>query len=65
MQTDFTRALWENPVIPKLKASTERSALKRIDQPDEIAGMAVFLASKAGAFATGQTFVIDGGVTAL
>jgi len=60
VQTDFAKALWENPAI--LKASTERSALKRIGQPDEIAGMAVFLASKAGGFTTGQTFVIDGGV---
>jgi NAD(P)-dependent dehydrogenase (short-subunit alcohol dehydrogenase family) len=63
VQTDFAKALWENPAI--LKQSTERSALKRIGQPDEIAGMAVFLASKAGAFTTGQTFVIDGGVMAL
>jgi NAD(P)-dependent dehydrogenase (short-subunit alcohol dehydrogenase family) len=62
VQTDFAKALWENPAI--LKASTERSALKRIGQPDEIAGMAVFLASKAGGFTTGQTFVIDGGVMA-
>jgi NAD(P)-dependent dehydrogenase (short-subunit alcohol dehydrogenase family) len=62
VQTDFAKALWENPAI--LKASTERSALKRIGQPDEIAGMAVFLASKAGTFTTGQTFVIDGGVMA-
>jgi len=60
VQTDFAKALWENPAI--LKASTERSALKCIGQPDEIAGMAVFLASKAGGFTTGQTFVIDGGV---
>jgi NAD(P)-dependent dehydrogenase (short-subunit alcohol dehydrogenase family) len=60
VQTDFAKALWENPAI--LKASTDRSALKRIGQPDEIAGMAVFLASKAGGFTTGQTFVIDGGV---
>ncbi len=62
VQTDFARALWENPDI--LKASTQRAALKRIGQPDEIAGMAVFLASRAGAFTTGQTFVIDGGVMA-
>jgi NAD(P)-dependent dehydrogenase (short-subunit alcohol dehydrogenase family) len=62
VQTDFARALWENPAI--LKASTERTPLRRIGQPDEIAGMAVLLASKAGAFATGQTFVIDGGATA-
>jgi NAD(P)-dependent dehydrogenase (short-subunit alcohol dehydrogenase family) len=62
VQTDFAKALWENPEI--LKASTSRAALKRIGQPDEIAGMAVFLASKAGGFTTGQTFVIDGGVMA-
>jgi NAD(P)-dependent dehydrogenase (short-subunit alcohol dehydrogenase family) len=63
VQTDFARALWENPEI--LKQATAHSCLKRIGQPDEIAGMAVFLASPAGAFTTGQTFVIDGGATAV
>lgn len=63
VKTDFARALWENPDI--LKAATARSPLGRIGEPDEIAGMAVFLASKAGAFTTGQTFVIDGGQTAV
>jgi NAD(P)-dependent dehydrogenase (short-subunit alcohol dehydrogenase family) len=63
IQTDFAKALWDNPAI--LKLYTEQSCLKRIGQPDEIAGMAVFLASKAGAFSTGQTFVIDGGQTAV
>jgi NAD(P)-dependent dehydrogenase (short-subunit alcohol dehydrogenase family) len=63
VQTDFARALWENPEI--LKQATAGSCLKRIGQPDEIAGMSVFLASKAGAFTTGQTFVIDGGATAI
>ncbi|MGE0046452.1 MAG: SDR family NAD(P)-dependent oxidoreductase [Hyphomonadaceae bacterium] len=63
IKTDFARALWENPAI--LKASTERSPLQRIGDPDEIAGMAVFLAGKAGAFTTGQTFVIDGGQTSV
>jgi NAD(P)-dependent dehydrogenase (short-subunit alcohol dehydrogenase family) len=63
VQTDFARALWENPEI--LKVSTAGSCLKRIGQPDEIAGMAVFLASRAGAFTTGQTFVIDGGAMAV
>ena len=62
VQTDFAKALWENPEI--LKASTARAALKRIGQPDEIAGMAVLLASQAGAFVTGQTIIIDGGVMA-
>jgi len=63
VKTDFARALWDNPDI--LARSTAGSALKRIGEPDEIAGMAVFLASKAGAFTTGQTFVIDGGATAI
>lgn len=63
VQTDFARALWENPAI--LKEATAHSCLKRIGQPDEIAGMAVFLCSKAGDFTTGQTFVIDGGATAV
>jgi NAD(P)-dependent dehydrogenase (short-subunit alcohol dehydrogenase family) len=61
VKTDFARALWENPAI--LEQATAHSCLRRIGQPDEIAGMAVFLSSKAGAFTTGQTFVIDGGAT--
>lgn len=61
IKTDFARALWENPEI--LKRSTEGAPLKRIGLPDEIAGAAVFLSSKAGAFMTGQTMVIDGGAT--
>jgi NAD(P)-dependent dehydrogenase (short-subunit alcohol dehydrogenase family) len=63
VKTDFARALWENPAI--LESATAHSCLKRIGQPDEIAGMAVFLASPAGAFTTGQAFVIDGGATAI
>lgn len=61
IKTDFARALWENPEI--LKRSTSGAPLRRIGEPDEIAGAAVFLASKAGAFMTGQTIVIDGGAT--
>jgi len=61
VRTDFARALWENPDI--LKQATAHSALNRIGEPEEIAGMAVFLASRAGAFTTGQSFVIDGGAT--
>lgn len=63
IKTDFARALWENPDI--LDSQTARQCVKRIGQPEEIAGMAVFLASKAGAFTTGQTMVIDGGATAV
>jgi len=61
IKTDFARALWENPEI--LKRSTSGAPLRRIGEPDEIAGAAVFLASKAGAFMSGQAIVIDGGAT--
>lgn len=61
IRTDFARALWENP--DTLARSTARSPLRRIGEPEEIAGAAVFLASRAGAFTTGQTFAIDGGQT--
>ena len=61
IRTDFARALWENP--DTLARSTARSPLRRIGEPEEIAGAAVFLASRAGGFTTGQTFVIDGGQT--
>jgi NAD(P)-dependent dehydrogenase (short-subunit alcohol dehydrogenase family) len=61
VRTDFARALWENPET--YKATTSRAPLRRIGEPDEIAGAAIFLASKAGSFTTGQTIVCDGGVT--
>src|SRR6267154_131157 len=61
IKTDFAKALWDNPET--LKASTARSPLLRIGEPDEIAGAAVFLASRAGTFMTGQTMVIEGGAT--
>ena len=61
VKTDFARALWENPEV--LAKRVKDSPLPRIGEPDEIAGAAIFLASAAGSFTTGQTFVIDGGVT--
>lgn len=61
IKTDFAKALWDDPVT--LARSTSTASLKRIGEPHEIAGAAVFLASAAGAFMTGQTMVIDGGVT--
>jgi len=60
IQTDFAKALWDNPEIRK--NSESKAALKRIGQPDEIGGVAVFLASKAGNFICGQTIIADGGV---
>ena len=58
-KTDFAKALWENPEI--LKQSTATCPMKRIGEPDEIGGAAVFLASQAGSFVNGHTLVIDGG----
>ncbi len=61
VRTDFARALWENPAT--LKAATATTPLRRIGEPTEIAGAAVYLASHASAFMTGQTIVVDGGAT--
>lgn len=61
IRTDFARALWEDEAM--LAKRTETTPLRRIGEPDEIAGAAVYLASKAGSFMTGQSLVIDGGVT--
>jgi NAD(P)-dependent dehydrogenase (short-subunit alcohol dehydrogenase family) len=61
VKTDFAKALWDNP---KTLAHTEAGTpLRRIGEPEDIAGAAVYLASKAGAWTTGQTIVVDGGVT--
>ena len=59
VKTDFARALWENP--DTLKAVTKTTPLRRIGEPHEIAGAAVYLASPASTFMTGQTMVVDGG----
>jgi NAD(P)-dependent dehydrogenase (short-subunit alcohol dehydrogenase family) len=61
IKTDFARALWENPET--LKRATSGAPLGRIGEPDEIAGAAIFLASQASSFVTGQAIVVDGGVT--
>ncbi|MFN2461129.1 MAG: SDR family NAD(P)-dependent oxidoreductase [Candidatus Velthaea sp.] len=61
IRTDFARRLWEDPEIhAKAVASYP---LRRIGEPDEVAGAAIFLASRAGAFVTGHVLVVDGGVT--
>jgi NAD(P)-dependent dehydrogenase (short-subunit alcohol dehydrogenase family) len=62
VKTDFARALWENPELNQ--ARTAATPLRRLGEPEDIAGIAVYLASRAGSWTTGQTFVIDGGVDA-
>ena len=61
IKTDFARALWEDP--ERIDAANKTVPLRRIGEPEEIAGAVVFLAAQASSFMTGQTIVLDGGVT--
>ena len=59
VKTDFAKALWENP---ETYAHTVKAyPLRRIGEPDEIAGAAIFLAGPSGSFMTGQTILVGGG----
>jgi NAD(P)-dependent dehydrogenase (short-subunit alcohol dehydrogenase family) len=59
VKTDFAKALWDTP------AGEERASagtpLRRLGEPDDIAGAAIYLASRAGSWTSGQTIVVDGG----
>jgi NAD(P)-dependent dehydrogenase (short-subunit alcohol dehydrogenase family) len=60
IKTDFAKALWGNP---ELRARVEqRTPLGRIGEPGDISGVALFLASNASKFITGQVLVVDGGL---
>jgi NAD(P)-dependent dehydrogenase (short-subunit alcohol dehydrogenase family) len=61
VQTKFARAIWDNDYL--LDPILERTPLKRMGQPKDIAGIVVYLASPASDFATGQVYVVDGGLT--
>lgn len=61
IKTDFAKALWEDPV--RVKRAEDKTPLRRIGDPVDIAGLAVFLSTKASAYITGQTIVADGGET--
>jgi NAD(P)-dependent dehydrogenase (short-subunit alcohol dehydrogenase family) len=61
IRTRFARVIWENDAV--LDPIMARTPLKRVGEPDDIAGIALFLASSASDYATGQVFVIDGGLT--
>ncbi len=59
VKTKFSAALWQNPRINE--AILKRIPQKRMAEPEEIAGLAVYLASPASSFVTGSVFSIDGG----
>jgi NAD(P)-dependent dehydrogenase (short-subunit alcohol dehydrogenase family) len=59
IKTEFARELWEDP--ERLEKIENRTPLRRIGTPEDIAGVALFLASDASAYVTGQVIVADGG----
>ncbi|HYY60764.1 MAG TPA: SDR family oxidoreductase, partial [Burkholderiales bacterium] len=63
IRTDFARALWEDETRRNERIAA--TPLRRLGEPRDIAGIAVFLASDAAAFITGQCIVADGGVSIL
>ena len=61
VKTDFAKALWDSPEGEQ--RASFATPLRRLGEPEDIAGAAVYLASRAGAWTTGQTLVVDGGTT--
>ena len=61
IRTDFARALWDNPEAAQRFSASH--PMRRIGEPEEIAGAAVFLGAAAGHYVNGQMIVVDGGST--
>jgi NAD(P)-dependent dehydrogenase (short-subunit alcohol dehydrogenase family) len=61
IRTDMARALWDNPEA--MARYDAEHPMRRIGEPEELAGAAVFLASRAASYINGQTIVVDGGTT--
>ncbi|WP_425408070.1 SDR family oxidoreductase [Hyphococcus sp.] len=59
VKTYFAEALWKDPKVEKMM--TEKLPMRRFGEPDDIAGAAVFLASPAAGWMTGQSIILDGG----
>jgi len=59
VKTRISQGLWEDPV--KAEIARKNMALLRLGEPDDIAGVALFLASDLSRFVTGHTIVADGG----
>lgn len=62
IQTDFSEYFWKDDA--RRKAFEAQQPIRRLGQPEDVAGLALHLASDESAFITGQVFVIDGGYTA-
>ena len=61
VKTDFAKALWDSPEGEK--RASAGTPLRRLGEPDDLAGAVIYLSSKAGSWTTGQTIVVDGGTT--
>ena len=59
IQTDFSEFFWKNE--ERMKYLTQNQPLPRIGVPEEVGGLALYLASADSSYVTGQTFVVDGG----
>ncbi|MGO1119226.1 SDR family NAD(P)-dependent oxidoreductase [Rhodovibrionaceae bacterium A322] len=61
VKTDFAKELWSSP--ERAQGRIDATPLRRLGEPRDLAGIAVYLASQAGSWTTGQTIAVDGGVT--
>jgi dehydrogenase/reductase SDR family member 4 len=61
VKTDFAKALYENPKAAAMVSNM--TCLKRLGEPEDISGVAVFLASDAARYITGQLILVDGGTS--
>ncbi len=62
IQTDLSAYFWQNPEhVARLE---QTQPIPRIGRPEEIGGIALYLASEESSYVTGQVFVVDGGATA-
>jgi NAD(P)-dependent dehydrogenase (short-subunit alcohol dehydrogenase family) len=61
IQTDFSEYFWKDP--ERRESIKQGQPIPRIGQPEEVGGLALYLASEESSFVTGQCFVVDGGAT--